>query len=536
MIDEIIRQDRSGNSPVVHSAAVINSGRGDRELDRVKHHIVVLNIRESVPEIVFAEYPRFLMVRQIVDIGIGEFNVFAVDSDFARLPHIEEPVLFRLEFAVEPGDLFAELNGFADDVPHHDFAVVVHHFCGDVQRGDHVVLRRGRTMHHIRFVELNRIDLDRSPVFDVQHGRLRECRQQFVRGLRTEDRRIVRFDFAVRHAVVVLIHRAETRVGIPCFIEVQVFHALFELFLDLDHVVADSVVGGVCECGHLDRSIFEFLRDQLAVCDFLFDRGRREFGKTDGSDGAAFIAARDHVDRERIRDGHGVIQRFVAVAVHKCDVIADQLAAPDDLVDGGCSVQDIVSLVGAEHSCGILFRIAYDAFMVEQRTQLRNGDGEVGAEHVFTEKLEHCDTRRAPEKALSAEMSGRVPCIFVEFGISDQFPEECRIHACHILFCMFFDASREKLRRISGFPETSVDSGEIFCGKLFRFELVGHQQNRDCPVAFAQSCDEFGRVHLFRAVLFRDVPVDNDRSQIGAGKKDFTGVFVGKGWNDLAFL
>ena len=101
---------------------------------------------------------------------------------------------------------------------------------------------------------------------------------------------------------------------------------------------------------------------------------------------------------------------------------------------------------------------------------------------------------------------------------------------------MFFDASREKLRRISGFPETSVDSGEIFCGKLFRFELVGHQQNRDCPVAFAQSCDEFGRVHLFRAVLFRDVPVDNDRSQIGAGKKDFTGVFVGKGWNDLAFL
>ena len=75
----------------------------------------------------------------------------------------------------------------------------------------------------------------------------------------------------IRHAIVVLIHGAETGVGVPRLVKVQVVHALAELLLDVGHIVAQPVIGGIGEGGHLDPAAFQLVRNELVGGDFFVD-------------------------------------------------------------------------------------------------------------------------------------------------------------------------------------------------------------------------------------------------------------------------
>ena len=125
-----------------------------------------------MPVVRAAHDPRLLTGGQILRRSVAEVDPPPVDRDLARLPQVEEPVALRREFTGERRGLAAELDSLPDDVLHHDFPVVLHHPGRYVERGDHVVLRRGRAVHHVRFVELGRIDSDGSAVPDMQHGGL----------------------------------------------------------------------------------------------------------------------------------------------------------------------------------------------------------------------------------------------------------------------------------------------------------------------------------------------------------------------------
>ena len=171
---------------------------------------------------------------------------------------------------------------------------------------------------------------------------------------------------------MVSVNGVEFCVGIPGFVEVQVFHALLEPFLDLDRVVADPVVSGIGEGGHPDGLLFRVCRNERAAFDFRPDGFWHEFGKPNRSDDAASVAARDHVDRQGAGDGHSVVERFVAVAVDQCDVAVGHPAAPDDLIHGRGAVQNIIRLIGSENPGGVVFGIARRAFMVQQGAEFRN--------------------------------------------------------------------------------------------------------------------------------------------------------------------
>ena len=122
-----------------------------------------------MPVVVGAHHPRLLMGGEVVDVGVRERYLPAVDFDHARLPHVEEPAALVLEFAVEFRHLFAELDRFTDDVVHQEFALIVHHLGCDVEGGDHIVLRGGGAVHHVGFVEFVRIDFHGAAVLDMQH-------------------------------------------------------------------------------------------------------------------------------------------------------------------------------------------------------------------------------------------------------------------------------------------------------------------------------------------------------------------------------
>ena len=110
----------------------------------------------------------------------------------------------------------------------------------------------------------------------------------------------------------------------------------------------------------------ECVGDQLARLNFRMDRFGAEFGEPHRADDAAPVAPRNHVDRQRFGDYHRIVQRFMAVAVDEGDVVADQLAAPHDLVHRGSAVQHVIGLVGAENPRRIPLGVADHALMVKQ--------------------------------------------------------------------------------------------------------------------------------------------------------------------------
>ena len=383
-------------------------------------------------------------------------------------------------------------------------------------------------MHHVGFVEDHGVDPDPAAVFDMQHGRLGKRGQQLVRRLGAEDGRIVRLHAAVFHAEMVPVYRVEFGVGIPGFVEVQVFHALFEPFLDLDRVVADTVVSGIGQRGHLDFPVFRFGGNDRAVFDFRPDGSRGEFGQADRADDAAFVPARDHIDGQGARDGHGVIERLVAVAVHQCEVAADHPAVPDDLVHGRGAVQHIVGLVRAEDLCRIAFGVARRALVVQQRAEFGDRDRKVRPEHVFPEEFEERDPGGTAQESLAAQMAGRVPRVFVAVGILHQLAEEVRIDGPHVCRGVFADPSGQELGGVGGLPEAAVDFLKVVRRQFFGLQTVGHQQDRYLPVADPESRGQFRRIFLFGGIFFRQIPVHHNGAEVGPGKKDLRGILVRK--------
>ncbi|MPN44784.1 hypothetical protein SDC9_192349 [bioreactor metagenome] len=98
MQNQVVGQDRRRDAPVADFARLGNARRGDGQLDRIEHDVVVLDVLEAVPRILFAHHPRFLMGGKIVDIRFGESDFLAVLLDPVGLPHAEEPVIPRGEF------------------------------------------------------------------------------------------------------------------------------------------------------------------------------------------------------------------------------------------------------------------------------------------------------------------------------------------------------------------------------------------------------------------------------------------------------
>ena len=308
----------------------------------------------------------------------------------------------------------------------------------------------------------------------------------------------------------------------------QVRHALFQLLLDVDHVVADAVVGAVGKRGHLHRAAFQIVRDELVLRYLLADGLLRKLGQTAGADDAPPVAPGDHVHRVGLGDDHGVVERLVAVAVHKGYIVAQHLAAPDDLVHGGGAVQHEIGVVRAENPGRVFLGLAHHAAVVQKRAQLRHGDGKVGPEGVFAEELVHGHPGRAAQKALAAHVPRGVPGVFVFLGVLDQLPEKAGKHFLYVFAQKLLHAPGQKLRGVGRLPEAFAYPGQNPGGDVFDGHAVGEQQNRDVRVPVAYLLQQtFGR-HLLAGVLVLDVPVDDHRTQVGAGNQHLYGILVGE--------
>ena len=212
---EVFRHDACRNTEVIHGAVFLHPRSQQRDFDRVEVHVFVIDVFETVPCAVGTQRPAFRTI------------------DMLRLPDVEEPAV-RLAF--QTFDLFTELNGtFNRAVDQTLTSVPLHHRRRGFGGGHDPVVWRGGGVHHVGFVE----GLFVYVAFHVDHRRLGERRQQFVRGLGFINH--FPFDAAAAHPAFAFIDRREVGVRHPRGVKVDGFH--IQGFLDEVGVVQQTIIG-----------------------------------------------------------------------------------------------------------------------------------------------------------------------------------------------------------------------------------------------------------------------------------------------------
>jgi hypothetical protein len=179
-----------------------------------------------------------------------------------------------------------------------------------------------------------------------------------VGGLRREDGRVPRCRRPVVHGITIAVQRVKARVREPGLVEVNSGDALAQ---ELDHpigAIAQTVIGRVRDdCVH--RRLLGGVASKRASGHCIGDRLGRQPGRGDGTDDPIAVARRHEVDRDRVGDRQGVVDRLVTVAVRQHDVTGHDAGMRDDLVRGRGPVQHEVGRIGAEDSRRVLLRFVH---------------------------------------------------------------------------------------------------------------------------------------------------------------------------------
>ena len=283
-------------------------------------------------------------------------------------------------------------------------------------------------MHHECFIKAFMIDfsiLGNLPITNMQHRTLRERSQQFMGGLGGEhDRRILFFSITV-HPITPGIHLVEAGIAVPGFIKVEVLGQSRKRIFYEGRIVTESIVGGVGQHGHrqLVRSVSI---DQRTFFEF---GAYRCFGKLfgrDRADNAMSIAGGNKINRNRSDHLDDLLQRFMAIAVHKHHVTGADPAVPDDLVGGRGAIEHKISTVRAKSGCGVAFSLSNHTAVFVQRTEFGYGDGKICTEYIFSIKVKKEFSGRAPQKSNTAHMPRRMPGVVIFFGVMRQRTEKRR--------------------------------------------------------------------------------------------------------------
>ena len=143
IVGEIIRDQCCRNAGFLKRTVNIQTGHQNRGFDRIKNIHVRFNRAKAMPRFVGLEHPIILCA-----------NTFRRQS--RRFPHTEPPRIAVIAvFLTDFAHRMAEIQGFIQTVVgQRDTADAFHHRRRHITRGNDGVLRAGRGVHQIRFVEV----------------------------------------------------------------------------------------------------------------------------------------------------------------------------------------------------------------------------------------------------------------------------------------------------------------------------------------------------------------------------------------------
>ena len=133
MFVEVFRHDAGRNTKVAHGAVFFHPRSQQGDFDRVKIHVLVIDVFEAVPGAVRTQRPAFSRI------------------DMIRLPYIKEPAI---RFRSQTFDLFTEFDRTFNGTIDQTFTCIAFHHRRSGFSGRHdTVVRRGGGVHHVGFVK-----------------------------------------------------------------------------------------------------------------------------------------------------------------------------------------------------------------------------------------------------------------------------------------------------------------------------------------------------------------------------------------------
>ena len=332
MLGEVLGNDRRRDAAFGKFAVDVEPRRDHRGLDRVEHVEAVRQLLEAVPTSAGFQHPRLA----VLDAFFGQI---------VRPPHFEPPVAAPLFVDLAHGA--AKIQRLSDRLFNQRFpGRLLHHRRRHVAGGDDGVLRRGRGVHQIGFVEHVAVQF---ALFGVLHQNLRglrQPRQQFVRGLRGKNHRFLAARTVGADSVVVAVEIVKGRVRQPGLVEMQRVDLAVEFVLDVLDVVEDPVVGRLSDGQH--ARLGTLVGGEGIGRDLLLDVFPGKLGFRDRPDDAVVVTRRHQKHRYRARHDDRMQYRFVAISVDHHDIPRRNGRMPDNLVRCRRTVGHEVQVIAVE--------------------------------------------------------------------------------------------------------------------------------------------------------------------------------------------
>ncbi|MPL71228.1 hypothetical protein SDC9_17001 [bioreactor metagenome] len=500
MLGEVFRHDRGRDAPILEPAVEVQPGGDDRRLDRVEHVEPGRHVAKAVPAV--------LAVRGVDAIGIGAAQhpvLGAADAFLGQLlgaPDLEPPVVVAV-FLVDLAHRAAEIERLHDALFHQRLAARrLHHRRGDVAARDDRVLRAGRGVHQVGFVEEMAVELGLFAVLHEHVACLADAGEELVNRLRGVDDRGAGARPLAAHRVILAVERVEGRMRQPGLVEMQVLDPAVEQGLDDLGVVEHAVIGRLRQ-RHDPRlhRVGVIVPEQRVRPDLGADRLGVEFRALDRADDAPVVARGFQEHRDRAGHDDRVQDRLVAVAVDHHHIARRHGVVPDHLVRGRGAVGDKETVVGVEDPRGVALGGADRAVVVQKLAQFLDRVAHVGAQHVLAVELViHLPDRRFQEGD-AARMPRAVPRVGPVLGIVEQGAEERRLDRLEIALRLADDVLGDELGGVLEHVDEAVQLAQDVIGQVPRGLRLAIDVDRHLGVLPAHLLDEVAQVHHRRVEI-----------------------------------
>ncbi len=230
----------------------------------------------------------------------------------------------------------------------------------------------------------------------------------------------------------------------------------------------------------------------------------------------------------------------MAVAVHQHQVVAADHGVPDDLVGRGGAIDHEEGVVGAKVARGPGFGFGQGAGVIEQRAQLRHGNGQVRAQGVFPEELVKGLAHRAFAIGHAATVARGVPGIVGLRGVLHQGLEERRQQAVEVDMCGTRHLASEKRYCVFEQVKNAAQLVELTHGfgrGILQGYLFAQGENRQVGGTQAGQADQLGHVLQQVGILADALGGNQHAGQTMVGGGDQAGLgMVGGGEDGKAVL
>ncbi len=227
---------------ILEPAVEVEAGRDDRRLDRVQHVEAGRHVAEAVPAVLAtglctpsASVLFSTQSLRAADAFLGQLRPGPQTSNHQSSSPNSSSTLRIARRKSSASSMLSSTSAGA--------ARRFHHRRRHVAAGDDAVLRAGRGVHQVGFVEEMPVELGVLAVLHQDVARLADPGQQLVDRLRGIGHRMLRPVALAAHRMVAAVERMERRVRQPGLVEMQVLDIAVEHPLDRLGVVEHPVIG-----------------------------------------------------------------------------------------------------------------------------------------------------------------------------------------------------------------------------------------------------------------------------------------------------